>query len=55
MSFPCWPIFHCSAMRDGAYELYIKGLDELLLKHDSVMLEACNASFQTHFQSYNFV
>ena len=39
-----------SAMRDGAYELYIKGLDELLLKHDSVMLEACNASFQTHFQ-----
>jgi CBS domain-containing protein/gamma-glutamyl:cysteine ligase YbdK (ATP-grasp superfamily) len=37
-------------MRDGAYELYIKGLDELLLRHDSVMLEACNASFQTHFQ-----
>ena len=39
------------ALRDGAYELYIKGLDELLLKHDSVMLEACNASFQIHFQS----
>jgi CBS domain-containing protein/gamma-glutamylcysteine synthetase len=39
-----------SAMRDGAYELYIKGLDELLLKHDSVMLEACNASFQVHLQ-----
>ena len=39
-----------NAMRGGAYELYIKGLDELLLKHDSVMLEACNASFQVHFQ-----
>ncbi len=39
-----------SAMRGGAYELYIKGLDELLLKHDSVMLESCNASFQVHFQ-----
>ena len=38
------------AMRGGAYELYIKGLDELLLKHESVMLEACNASFQVHFQ-----
>jgi CBS domain-containing protein/gamma-glutamyl:cysteine ligase YbdK (ATP-grasp superfamily) len=38
------------AMRDGAYELHIKGLDELLLRHDSVMLEACNASFQTHLQ-----
>jgi CBS domain-containing protein len=40
-----------SAMRGGAYEFYIKGLDELLLKHDSVMLEACNASFQVHMQA----
>lgn len=39
-----------SVMRGGAYEFHIKGLDELLLKHDSVMLEACNASFQVHFQ-----
>lgn len=39
-----------SSLRGGAYELYIKGLDELLLKHDSVMLESCNASFQIHFQ-----
>jgi CBS domain-containing protein/gamma-glutamylcysteine synthetase len=37
-------------LRGGAYELRIKGLDELLLKHDSVMLESCNASFQFHFQ-----
>lgn len=34
----------------GEYELRIRGLDELILKHDSVMLEACNASFQVHFQ-----
>ena len=39
-----------SEMRGGAYEFHIKGLDELLIKHDSVMLEACNASFQVHFQ-----
>ena len=39
-----------NALRGGAYELHIKGVDELLLKHDSVMLEACNASFQVHFQ-----
>ena len=37
-------------LRGGAYELRIKGLDELILKHDSVMLESCNASFQVHFQ-----
>jgi CBS domain-containing protein len=40
-----------SEMRGGAYEFHIKGLDELLIKHDSVMLESCNASFQVHFQS----
>lgn len=39
-----------SQMRGGAYEFYIKGLDEILVKHDSVMVEACNASFQVHFQ-----
>lgn len=37
-------------MRGDAYEFHIRGLDQLLLKHDSVMLEACNASFQIHFQ-----
>ncbi len=37
-------------LRGGAYEFRIKGLDELYVKHDSVMLEACNASFQVHFQ-----
>jgi CBS domain-containing protein/gamma-glutamyl:cysteine ligase YbdK (ATP-grasp superfamily) len=37
-------------LRGEDYEFRIKGLDELILKHDSVMLEACNASFQVHFQ-----
>jgi CBS domain-containing protein/gamma-glutamylcysteine synthetase len=39
-----------SALKGGAYEFYIKGADELVLRHDSVMAEACNASFQVHFQ-----
>ncbi len=37
-------------LRGGAYEFRIKGLDELMVQHDSVMLEACNTSFQIHFQ-----
>ena len=32
------------------YEIRMTGLDELILKHDSVMLEACNNSFQVHLQ-----
>ena len=38
-------------IRGGAsYEFSIKGLDELIIKHDSVMVEACNSSFQVHLQ-----
>lgn len=37
-------------MRGGLYDLRIKGTDELRVTHDSVMLEAANASFQVHFQ-----
>lgn len=37
-------------LRGGDYEFYIKGVDEIQLKHDSVMVEACNTSFQAHFQ-----
>jgi len=37
-------------MRGGKFELSIKGLDELIIDHDSVMLEACNSSFQVHLQ-----
>lgn len=39
-----------SRLRGGDYEFYIKGQDEFIVKHDSVMLEACNTSFQVHFQ-----
>lgn len=37
-------------LRGGAYEFYIRGVDELSVKHDTVMVEACNASFQVHYQ-----
>jgi len=34
----------------NSYELRLVGIDELLLKHDSPLLEACNTSFQVHLQ-----
>ena len=34
----------------SAYELRLLGIDELLVKHDSPLLEACNTSFQVHLQ-----
>ncbi len=37
-------------LRGGAYKFYLKGVDELLVEHDNVMLEAANTSFQVHFQ-----
>jgi CBS domain-containing protein len=37
-------------MRGGTFEFSINGTDELNIRHDSVMLEACNASFQVHLQ-----
>ena len=39
-----------NAARGEAYDFSIKGIDELMVKHDSVMVEACNASFQVHLQ-----
>jgi len=33
-----------------AFELRLRGIDELLVKHDSPLLEACNTSFQVHLQ-----
>ncbi len=33
-----------------SYELKILGIDELLVKHDSPLIEACNTSFQVHLQ-----
>ncbi|PSQ86017.1 MAG: hypothetical protein BRD42_06670 [Bacteroidetes bacterium QS_3_64_15] len=39
-----------SRLRGGAGQYQIQGIDELFVKHDSIMLEGCNTSFQTHFQ-----
>ena len=39
-----------TAARGEGYDISIKGLDELIAKHDSIMFEACNASFQVHLQ-----
>lgn len=37
-------------LRGKDWEFYIKGTDELIIRHDSVMVEACNTSFQLHYQ-----
>lgn len=37
-------------LRGRDYELFIRGTDEMYIKHNSVMLEACNTSFQFHLQ-----
>lgn len=37
-------------IRGEAYELRLEGIDELRMKHDSPLLEACNTSFQVHLQ-----
>ncbi len=39
-----------SRLRGGAFRTMIKGLDELQVTHDNILLEACNTSFQVHFQ-----
>lgn len=36
--------------RNQNFDIHIKGVDELNLLHDSVMLEGCNTSFQMHLQ-----
>jgi CBS domain-containing protein/gamma-glutamylcysteine synthetase len=36
--------------RGEAFDFSIRGIDELVVKHDSVMVEACCASFQVHLQ-----
>ena len=37
-------------MRGGPFSIYIKGVDELQIEHDNLMMESCNTSFQIHFQ-----
>lgn len=38
-------------IRGEDYEFRIRGVDEVNIRHDSVMVEACNTSFQVHFQA----
>ncbi len=37
-------------LRGGTFSAYIKGHDELHIKHDNILLASCNASFQIHLQ-----
>jgi CBS domain-containing protein len=37
-------------LRRGDFAITLKGLDELQVTHDNVLVEACNTSFQVHFQ-----
>jgi CBS domain-containing protein/gamma-glutamyl:cysteine ligase YbdK (ATP-grasp superfamily) len=37
-------------LRGGPLNIHIKGLDEINLTHDNVMMESCNTSFQIHLQ-----
>lgn len=37
-------------LRGGDFDLRIQGMDELLMKFDSPLLEACNTGFQVHLQ-----
>ena len=39
------------ALRGKDFQFTINGIDQLTVKHDNVMLEACNTSFQVHFQT----
>ncbi|WP_343487259.1 CBS domain-containing protein [Allomuricauda sp. d1] len=46
-----------TACKGGDFNLKIRGVDELSLRHNTVMFEACNTSFQLHLQipSYDFI
>ncbi|HKJ16948.1 MAG TPA: CBS domain-containing protein [Xanthomonadales bacterium] len=37
-------------LRGEDFQFTINGIDQLSFRHDNVMLEACNTSFQIHFQ-----
>jgi gamma-glutamylcysteine synthetase len=36
--------------RGRHFDLFMKGVDELHVRHDNIMFEACNTSFQVHLQ-----
>lgn len=44
-------------LRGGDFELNLSGVDELSIRHDSVLFEGCNTSFQMHLQvpSFDFI
>lgn len=44
-------------IRNNDIEIHIKGVDELNIRHDSVLFEGCNTSFQAHLQidPYDFM
>ena len=37
-------------IRGNDFELHIQGVDELMMRHESILFEACNTSFQVHLQ-----
>jgi CBS domain-containing protein/gamma-glutamyl:cysteine ligase YbdK (ATP-grasp superfamily) len=37
-------------LRGGPFNIHIKGLDEINMTHDNIMMESCNTSFQIHLQ-----
>ncbi len=39
-----------SQLLKDAYELHLTGIDEMHIRHNSPLLEACNTSFQVHLQ-----
>ena len=39
-----------SSLRGEDFSLFIEGVDEINLKHSSILFEACNTSFQVHLQ-----
>ena len=39
------------ALRGDDFQFAINGIDQINIKHNNIMLEACNTSFQVHFQT----
>lgn len=37
-------------LREGDFELNISGVDEMIVTHQNILFEACNTSFQCHYQ-----
>ncbi|MFC3879985.1 CBS domain-containing protein [Algoriphagus namhaensis] len=37
-------------LKRGDFSLFLTGVDELSIQHESVLFEACNTSFQLHYQ-----